>query len=143
MRHFAYRHVVALEETNAVGNVYFVEHLSWQGRCRELFLREHTPDLLPRLGKDLCLITLRCTCEFLAEVAPFDEVEVRMMLGEVVQNRLTLRFEHVRLGGAAGEELVARGEQQVASMTRRDGEMVPMPIPESLRAALRAYGLRE
>jgi enediyne biosynthesis thioesterase len=141
MRSFEYRHVVALEETNAVGNVYFVAHLSWQGRCRELFLREHAPDVLPRLGKDLCLITLRCTCEFLAEVVPFDEVVVRMSLGEVVQNRMTLRFEHFRLKDG-GEELVARGEQQVASMTRDGSEMRPAPIPESLRAALRGYGLR-
>ena len=38
MRAFEYRHVVSFEETNLVGNVYFANHLSWQGRCRELFL---------------------------------------------------------------------------------------------------------
>ena len=37
MRSYEYRHVVAFEETNLVGNVYYVNHLRWQGRCREMF----------------------------------------------------------------------------------------------------------
>ena len=36
MRAFEYRHVVGFEETNLVGNVYYVSHLSWQGRARGL-----------------------------------------------------------------------------------------------------------
>ena len=41
MRAYEYRHVVGFEETNLVGNVYFARFVSWQGRCRELFLRDH------------------------------------------------------------------------------------------------------
>ena len=40
MKAFEYRHVVGFEETNLVGNVYYVNHLRWQGRCREMFLRD-------------------------------------------------------------------------------------------------------
>ena len=43
MRAYEYRHVVGFEETNVVGNVYFSRYVSWQGRCRELFLREGIP----------------------------------------------------------------------------------------------------
>ncbi|HVR11545.1 MAG TPA: acyl-CoA thioesterase, partial [Thermoanaerobaculia bacterium] len=43
MRYFEYRHLVGFEETNLVGNVYYVNHLRWQGRCREMFLLEHAP----------------------------------------------------------------------------------------------------
>ena len=46
MRAYEYRHVVGFEETNLVGNVYFTEHLRWQGRCREMFLKEHAPEVL-------------------------------------------------------------------------------------------------
>jgi enediyne biosynthesis thioesterase len=59
---------------------------------------------------------------------------VRMRLGEVVQNRITLLFEYWR-----GEELVARGEQLVACMRRQGNETVPTPIPPALREALRPY----
>ena|SRR6476660_5911688 len=134
MRVYEYRHRVGFEETNLVGNVYYVNHLRWQGRCREMFLQEHAPDVLDALRGDLALATVRCSCEYFAELEAFDEVSVRMRLGEVAQNRITLLFEYYR-----GEELVARGEQQVASM-RREGEgTVPTAIPASLREALKVY----
>ena len=42
----------------------------------------------------------------------------------------------------AGEELVARGQQQVACL-RRDGEkLAPTPVPKSLREALAPYGAK-
>ena len=138
MRAYEYRHVVSVEETNLVGHVYYVNHLRWQGRCRELFLRDHVPDVLAELERGLCLITVRCACDYLKELTAFDEVKIRMRLGALMQNRMSLLFEFWRLMGD-NEELVARGEQQVAFM-RRDGERtVPTPIPEALREALRLY----
>jgi enediyne biosynthesis thioesterase len=35
--------------------------------------------------------------------------------------------------------MVARGEQQIACMRRQQGKLVPAPVPEPLREALRAY----
>jgi enediyne biosynthesis thioesterase len=132
------RHRVGLEETNLLGNVYFVNHLRWQGRCREMFLAEHAPEVLDELRRDLALATVRCSCEYLAELAAFDEVAVRMRLAERAQNRLTLRFEYVRLG-SHGEELVARGEQTIACLRREGERTVPTPIPAALAAALVPY----
>src|SRR6185503_8944656 len=74
MRAFEYNHVVGFEETNLVGNVYYVNHLRWQGRCREMFLREKAPSVLADLNNGLCLVTTRCSCEYLAEVSAFDEI---------------------------------------------------------------------
>ncbi len=55
-----------------------------------------------------------------------------------MQSRMSLLFEVWR-NTENGEELVARGEQQIACM-RRDGEqLVPTPVPEGLREALRQY----
>ena len=132
------RHVVGFEETNLVGNVYYVNHLRWQGRCREMFLRDHAPEVLDELARDLALATVRCSCDYLAELAAFDEIVLRMRLGEMVQNRLALRFEYWRRNGD-GEELVARGEQIVACMRRKGEHLVPTPIPNSLREALKPY----
>lgn len=138
MRSFDYVHFVAFEETNVVGNVYFVNHLRWQGRCREMFLREHAPQVLDELSHGLVLSTVRCSCEYLAELAPFDEVLIRMRLGELHQNRITLLFDYCRRRNGA-EELVARGEQQVACMRREASGMVPTSVPDSLRRALAPY----
>ena len=134
MRYYEYRHVVSFQETNLVGNVYFTNHLAWQGRCREMFLRDHAPDVIDELSRGLALATVSCACEYFAELAVFDEIRVLMRLAELVQNRIRLTFEYWR-----GEELIARGEQQIACM-KRDGEKLsPTPVPQSLRTALAAY----
>jgi enediyne core biosynthesis thioesterase len=138
MRYYEYRHQVCFEETNLVGNVYYTNHLAWQGRCRELFLHEHAPDVIPELSRGFALATVRCSCEYLAELSAFDEVIVRMRLVELVQNRIGLGFEYWRKKSAA-EELVARGEQQVACMRREGERLVPAQVPPSLRAALAGY----
>jgi len=138
MRFYEYRHVVSFEETNLVGNVYYTNHLSWQGRCRELFLREHAPDVIDELSRGFSLATVSCSCEYYAELTAFDEVIVRMRLAEVVQNRMRLTFEYWRRKNGA-EELVARGEQQIACMRREGEKLVPVPVPQPLREALAAY----
>ena len=137
-RAYEYRHIVSFEETNLVGNVYYVNHLSWQGRVRELFLREHAPDVLEELSRGLSLATTRVSCEYLAELEAFDEVIVRMRLGELTQSRMTLLFEYWRVA-KSGEELVARGEQQVACLRREGDKLTPAPVPKSLREALKTY----
>lgn len=39
-RPYSIEHVVTFAETNLIGNVYFVNHVRWQGECRERFLYE-------------------------------------------------------------------------------------------------------
>jgi len=138
MRAYEYRHLVSFEETNLVGNVYYANHLRWQGRCRELFLHQHAPDLLAEFDRGLCLVTTRCSCEYLAELSAFDEVAIRMQMGKLTQSRVSMTFEYWRISGE-GEELVARGEQQIACMRRDGGRLIPIAVPESLREALRPY----
>ncbi|MEA2128473.1 MAG: enediyne core biosynthesis thioesterase [Solirubrobacteraceae bacterium] len=136
---YEYRHTVMLEETNLLGNVYFSHYARWQGHCRELFLREFAPEVLLDLDPDRdALVTTRCACTYLAELVAFDQVSVRMGLGDVALNRLDLHFEYVRVAPGP-EELVARGEQQLAWL-QRDGErFVPRRVPESLLTAIEAY----
>ena len=138
MRVYEYRHIVGFEETNLVGNVYYASHVRWQGRCREMFLREHAPEILKQLGQGLCLITTRCSCEYFAELNAFDEVLIRMRLGALAQNRVTMTFEYWRRANG-DEELVARGEQQIACMLRKGEKLEAVPVPQTLQAALSAY----
>ena len=135
---FDYEHVVTFDETNVVGNVYFVHHLRWQGHCRELFLRERAPGVLAQLEDGLVLVTTRCSCEYFGELVALDRVVVRMSLAELGQSRVTMRFDYL-CAGPDGERLVARGEQQVACL-RRDGVVLePTSVPAELRAALQPY----
>ena len=138
MRAYEYRHIVGFEETNLVGNVYYVNHIRWQGRCRELFLRDYAPEVLDQLADGLSLVTIHCSCDYLAELSAFDEVVVRMRLGALMQSRMSLLFEVWRIT-QNGEELVARGEQQIACMRRTEEGLVPTPVPEALKEALKTY----
>jgi enediyne core biosynthesis thioesterase len=138
MRAYEYRHVVGFEETNLVGNVYYANHVRWQGRCREMFLRDRAPEIIEALKHGLVMVTTRVSCEFITELVAFDEVILRMRLGELAQNRITMNFEYWR-SSIAGEEMVARGEQQVACMKREGTQVVPVPVPAQLREALREY----
>jgi enediyne biosynthesis thioesterase len=133
MRAYEYRQIVGFEETNLVGNVYYVNHLRWQGRCREMFLRDHAPETLAELTQGLSLVTTRCSCEYLAELAAFDEI---------VQNRISLSFEYWRQDRGR-EELVARGEQQIVCMRSEGERRVPAPVPAGLRQALRPFEGRQ
>jgi enediyne biosynthesis thioesterase len=134
-RTFEYRHIVGFEETNLVGNVYYVNHLRWQGRCREMFLKQHAPGVLAALEDDLALATARCACDYFEELAAFDEVVIRMRLASQAQNRLSLEFEYWRINGDQ-EQLVARGQQEIVSMRRQGNATAPTPIPDELRRAL-------
>jgi enediyne biosynthesis thioesterase len=136
MRWYELRHAVSFEETNLTGNVYYVNHLRWQGRCRELFLRDHAPSIVEELRRGLVLVTLRCSCEYLVELSALDEVAIRMRLGELTQGRLTMLFEYWR-----GDQLIARGAQEIASMRREGTSLMPVPLPAALVAALKPFHL--
>jgi len=137
-RSYEFRHVVSFEETNLVGNVYYVNHIRWQGRCRELFLRDHAPGVLALLEGELSLATTHCSCDFTDELRAFDEVAVRMRLESQVQNRLRLDFEYWKLADGR-ETLVARGKQELVCLRRAGDGYEPAPIPRELSDALAPY----
>ncbi|MFJ6194993.1 acyl-CoA thioesterase [Micromonospora sp. NPDC092111] len=136
--YYELRHTVGFEETNMVGNVYYVNYLRWQGRCREMFLKDRAPAVLADLQADLKLFTLKVDCEFFAELTAFDEIAVRMRLIELAQTQLEFGFDYVRIG-PAGETLVARGTQRVACMRGPNNRTVPARVPEALGNALEPY----
>jgi enediyne biosynthesis thioesterase len=61
-----------------------------------------------------------------------------MHLAAVSQNGLTMTFDYIRRS-PSGEDLVARGEQQIACMRREGDRSVPTPVPVALREALKRY----
>jgi enediyne biosynthesis thioesterase len=140
MDYYEYRHIVGFEETNIVGNVYYVNYLRWQGRCREMFLKERAPEVLADLQDDLKLFTLKVECEFYAEITAFHELSIRMRLTELAQTQVEFGFDYVRLD-PDGEVLVARGLQRVACMRGPNTRTVPTRVPAALERALEPYRL--
>ena len=135
---YEYIHIVGFEETNLVGNVYYANYILWQGRCREMFLFDHAPDVIEQISSGLALVTVNVSCQYLSELFAFDRVIIAMQLKEMVQNRITMGFEYWRTN-AKEKSLVAIGEQQAACMRRVEGRNVPTSIPSSLQQALETY----
>jgi enediyne biosynthesis thioesterase len=135
---FAYRHTVSFEETNLVGNVYFTRHLSWQGRCREMFLKYHAPTVLDELARDLRLVTLRVSCEYFEELTAFDEIDVQMSLAHIRQHRIGLDFNFFKLR-PDGTVLAARGFQEIGCMRLAGNALKPVHPPASLANALKPF----
>jgi enediyne core biosynthesis thioesterase len=138
MRAYEYIHIVGFEETNLVGNVYYANHVRWQGRCREMFLCDHAPEILDELRNGLYLVTVRVSCEYFNELFALDKVIIRITIGDLTQSRITMLFEYIRLEHQ-GETLIARGEQQIACMNKTHSGMLPAKIPPSLQSALNLY----
>ena len=139
MRGYKLEHIVGFEETNLVGNVYFVNHLKWQGRCREMFLRDHAPGIVRLLesGK-LALVTVSCGCEYYDELKAFDEVTVIMYLEGINQNRISMTFKYLK-NIHEGDKVIAKGTQAVACMERSNYQLIPVEIPEELKIALNKF----
>ncbi|MER7729110.1 acyl-CoA thioesterase [Streptomyces sp. NPDC096323] len=137
--YYEYRHLVGFEETNLVGNVYYAHYLRWQGRCREMFLRDHAPEVLADIQDDLKLFTLKVDCEFFAEITAFDELSIRMRLDDLTQTQVAFSFDYARVRQDGTEDLVARGQQRIACMRGPNTQTRPARVPQALRNALAPF----
>jgi enediyne biosynthesis thioesterase len=134
-RTFDLPHIVTFEETNLVGNVYYTQYFSWQGRCRELFLREHAPQTLAELRQgQLRMVTAHASCDYVDEFNAFDEIVIRMSLNQFIAYGVSLNFDYVRQG-----ETLARGRQDIKFLRRRGERWELSDIPEVLMKAARQY----
>jgi enediyne biosynthesis thioesterase len=61
-----------------------------------------------------------------------------MRLSSLGQHKISLAFEYWRQSDD-GEELVARGRQDVVCMRRQAEQMTPTAVPPALRQALQPY----
>jgi enediyne biosynthesis thioesterase len=138
--YYELRHRVGFEETNFVGNVYYVNYLRWQGHCRERFLVEEAPEVLAEImHDDLKLFTLKAECEFFAEITAFDELSVRMRLDELTSTQVQFSFDYVHLKPDGVESLIGRGKQRIACMRGPNNNTVPCRVPARLLQALAPF----
>ncbi|MFC3685996.1 acyl-CoA thioesterase [Hydrogenophaga luteola] len=138
---FDSRHLVTFEETNVVGNVYFTNYFLWQGRARELFLREHSPSTLAEVtAGELRLVTAHASCDFVDEFVAFDEVLVRMSLNRFIPFGVSLGFEYGRVpSDTVAYEVVARGRQDIKFLRREGLRWDLFEIPQPLMEIFQRY----
>ena len=137
-QHFELTHVVTFEETNLVGNVYYTNYFSWQGRCREMFLREHAPQTLAELQSGaLRLVTAHASCDFVDEFNAFDEVLVRLSLNGYIAHGVSLNFDFARAGNPS--DVLARGRQDIKFLRRQSHQWTLCEMPQALLDAVRRY----
>ncbi len=138
--YYELKHRVGFEETNFVGNVYYVNYLRWQGHCRERFLQEMCPEVLAEImHDDLKLFTLKAECEFFSEITAFDELSVRMRLDELTQTQVLFSFDYVQIREDGQESLIARGKQRIGCMRGPNNDTVPTRVPAELLEALEPF----
>jgi enediyne core biosynthesis thioesterase len=135
-KYFEYKHIVSFEETNLVGNVYFANHVRWQGRVREMFINQYAPDVLQALNS-ISLVTMKVSCEYYQELFALDEVIIRMKVINLTQNKVTMKFEYYRQ--KENLELIAVGEQQIACMKKIEHNFIPEKLPQSLYDAVYSF----
>ena len=136
---FEYAHTVSFEETNLMGNVYFAHFLSWQGKCREMFIKEKAPGLLALIeSNELSLVTINCSCEFFSELKAFDEVMVSMQLVSATHNRIKMSFNYIKKTGDT-LKIVAKGDHEVGCFFRDGANLTTVSVPEILQEALIEY----
>lgn len=138
MKKYEYQYVVSFEDTNLVGNVYFAKFISWQGKCREFFIKEKVPDILELMEKnDISIITLNCSCNYLAELRAFDEIIISLELDKIINNRILMLFQYFKKG--SNLKLVATGTHEIGFFKRTDGGLAPIPIPSTFQSAIVEY----
>ena len=137
---FEMRHIVTFEETNVVGNVYYSNCFSWQGRCRELFLRRYVPELLAELeAGELRMVTAHASCDFSDEFRAFDEVLIHMRLLGFIPFGVSLGFEYSVLGAHEQPgDVIARGRQDIKFLRRQGDSWELAQLAPSLAAVLGA-----
>jgi enediyne core biosynthesis thioesterase len=136
-RIFEMKHVVTYEETNAIGNVYFTNYFGWQGRCRELFLLEHAPELIAQLQEgSLRLVTAHACCDYFEDLNALELITVRMGLSKFIAHGLRLDFEYCKGGSPA---VVARSSQDIKFLERRGSRWELTEVPGKLQRILQEY----
>ncbi len=135
---YQHHHLVTFGDTNIVGNVYFANYFHWQGACREALMAETYPEFADDLRRGFGLVTEFAHMDFLQEARLFDQVIVRMTIGDLSRTRIEFEFEFTR---QKDDTLLARGKQAVVWVNQQHR---PSLMPDKLYdSVVNYFGMRE
>jgi enediyne polyketide synthase len=99
----------SFEDGNVVGNIYFATYGEWQGRVRDRFFYELSPETFSGLP-DAELICTNFRMTQLREALPFDRIRVEMRLVALYERAADLSFHYFRVAPDGSESKLAVGE---------------------------------
>jgi len=129
-----------LEDSNLVGNIYFVNYSKWLGRTLDLYFYKFIPEYFKGIGAQGELICLNCEIEHLREAMPFDKILVRMYLESVYECGINLYFEYFRLDKDYSEIKLAFARHKAVWVKRDEGsKAVAAKLPPLILKALENF----
>jgi enediyne biosynthesis thioesterase len=133
---FEYHHRVTFVDTNMVGNVYFATYVQWMGKCRDMIMAEHYPQIQDHIRAGFGFATEYAHMDYLHETFLFDEMMVRMTVKEITRTRVEFLCEIVN---QATNAVHARGTQAVVWV---NAQHQPSLMPDELyEKACEYFGL--
>lgn len=129
MAYFEYHYTVTMGDTNAMGNVYFVNYFGLQGHIRELWMKAHVADYEQYLSQGLILSTKSAHCDFKIPFFMFDDMIVRLSFSDLERVSVRLNFQYYLSGKP---ECCATGWQSVVF---KDKNRKTCRMPEAFREA--------
>jgi acyl-CoA thioester hydrolase len=136
------RIVIAYADTDAAGIIYFAAWFPWMERLHTEWLAGHGVRFTELAGRCGASVVTRATsCEYLAVVRPYDEVEIAMSVGHLGRRSYRMDYLMTRTGDLAQ---VARASLTLVGVGA-DGAAAPLPglIANLLIPALPGDGLPE
>jgi acyl-CoA thioester hydrolase len=92
------RVLITYADTDAAGIIYYAAWFPWMERVQTEWLNQHEvrfPELLDRCGASV--VTRATSCEYLAVVRPYDEIDIAMSIGHVRRRSYRMDFVMTRV----------------------------------------------
>lgn len=135
---FEHIHEVTFADTNMVGNVYFATYFMWMGKCRDVVMAEHYPELKDHIKNGFGFATEYAHIDFLQEAFLFDTVVVKMMITDLSRTRIEFTYEFVN---TSHDTIIAKGQQAVVWVNQQHR---PSFMPQDLyEKAMEFSGITE
>jgi acyl-CoA thioester hydrolase len=115
--------MITYGDTDAAGIIYFAAWFPWMERLHTEWLAGHGirhTELAERCG--VSVVTRATSCEYLAAVRPYDEIDIAMSAGHVGSRSYRMDYLMTRAGDTVP---VARAALALAGIA--DGAAAPLP----------------
>jgi enediyne core biosynthesis thioesterase len=112
--------------------------LSWQGKCRELFLADHAPEVLRQVVDRRLILqtTLASVDNWQSSMLDVEQVRVEMRLVSIKCGQMTVQFEYFAQLQDDSWEHFATGKQVTSS---KNSTVEACTLPDELLVALREF----
>jgi enediyne polyketide synthase len=123
-----------LDDANLVGNIYFSNYYTWQGRVIDHFVYKTVPDYCRGSEQKGELRCIHCRVNHMNEAMPFDRVVVKLYPRAVYEKGVRFYFDYYRIGRDGQRVKLGHGEHEAVWYAPSDEKIwSPAILPKELR----------